>query len=325
MTAPAAWLQAVAECLYRAALLAYPRSFRHVYGRAMTQTFRARCRTALLSQGSAALLRVCAAELGDLIVSASREHGDELRRLVMSKRRSTTMATHGFARQSPPRLWGAGAATIAGGLVAVLASLNLYLLEDGNPLTQAAYRASPLLRFSYDGLYLSALVAGVTLCAIVGYTVAPDGTPVAGGLAVVTLLVALGGFGGLLARHPSTFLALLMAFAGLALLSALGGWAVAARARRGLERRPAAILGACVSASLTLLVNAVLLIAHTLALNPASHLLYLQGQIGGTRANALLVAMAVELLALGACALSVGLALRRILPARPNGGAGSSL
>lgn len=79
------------------------------------------------------------------------------------------MATYRQINHLSPRLWIALAATLFAGLIAILASLNLYLLEDDNPLTTAAYSASPLLRFSYDGAYLSALVAVVTICALVTY------------------------------------------------------------------------------------------------------------------------------------------------------------
>ena len=102
----------------------------------------------------------------------------------------------------PPRLWGALAATLIAFVVALVASINLYLLEDGNPLTSAAYSASPLLRFSYDGVYLSALVAGVAVCGILGYALAQRDAPVLIGLGVVGVLVVIGGFGGLLIRQP---------------------------------------------------------------------------------------------------------------------------
>src|SRR6266567_9569375 len=87
------------------------------------------------------------------------------------RRRNITMATYRHAQNFPPRLWVALVATVTAFVVSLLASLNLYLLEDNNPLTQAAYSASPVLRFSYDGVYLSALVAGVAICAIVGYII----------------------------------------------------------------------------------------------------------------------------------------------------------
>ncbi len=152
------------------------------------------------------------------------------------------MATYGrHAQNFPPRLWIALAATVIAFVVSLLASLNLYLLEDNNPLMQAAYSASPVLRFSYDGIYLSALVASVAVCAIVGYIIARTDVPMVIGLIFVALLVAFAGFGGLLIRHPTTFLVLFLVFVALALDSLLSGRAVAARSGNLLGQRPAAI------------------------------------------------------------------------------------
>ena len=210
----------------------------------------------------------------------------------------------------PPRLWGALVATLVAFAVALVVSLNLYFLEDGNPLTSAAYSASPLLRFSYDGVYLSALVAGVAVCGMLGYALARSDAPVLLGLGVVALLVILGGFGGLLVRQPVSFLVLVLAFVLLAVGSFLAGRALAARTRPALGARSAALLGACISTGLALLVNGVALVAHTLALNPVSHALYMQGQLGASHFNGLLIGMALEVLALCICLLSLALALR---------------
>jgi len=208
-------------------------------------------------------------------------------------------------------------ATVIAFVVSLLASLNIYLFEDANPLTRGAYGASPLLRFSYDGVYLSAL-AGIADCAVAVYTVARADAPVLRGLVAVTALVALGGFGGLLARHRATFLAL--TFAGLILVGVLVGRAVAVRAQPRLGQQPAAVLGACASTGVALLVNLVVLAPHTLALNPVSHPLYMQGRIAGTRLNSLLLGMLLELLTIVVCASSIGLALRRVSQSRRDGG-----
>lgn len=209
-------------------------------------------------------------------------------------------------------------ATVIAFVVSLLASLNIYLFEDANPLTRGAYGASPLLRFSYDGVYLSALAAAIAVCAVAVYTVARADAPVLRGLVAVTALVALGGFGGLLARHRATFLAL--TFAGLVLVGVLVGRAVAVRAQPRLGQQPAAVLGACASTGVALLVNLVVLAPHTLALNPVSHPLYMQGQIAGTRLNSLLLGMLLELLTIVVCASSIGLALRRVSQSRRDGG-----
>jgi len=309
MGAGSAWLLRLVERLYRAALLIYPGAFRRAYGRDMTQVFRDRCQTAARQAGIAGLLGVCWAELRDLALTAVREHVDEIRRPYRRVERSMTMSAGAPARPVPPRLRLTTAVTALAFVVALLASLNLYLLEDANPLTPAAYSASPLLRFSYDGVYLSALVAAVAACSIVGYSIAQDDATALLGLAVVALVVAFGGFGGLLFRHPTTFLALSLVFIGLLLCGLLVGRAIAVRARARLGRRSAAILGACASTGVALLVNLAVLVPHTIALNPVSHPLYMQGQIGGTHLNSLLLGMAIELLAVVVCTLSIGSAL----------------
>ncbi len=70
------------------------------------------------------------------------------------------------------------------------------------------------------------------------------------------------------------------------------------------------MVGACVSASIALLVNVMALVLHTLSLNPVSHPLFMQGQIGQTHFNSLVIAMGIELLAIIIFVLGVGFALR---------------
>jgi hypothetical protein len=209
-----------------------------------------------------------------------------------------------------PRLWIAVAITLLTCIVALLVSINLYLLEDGNPLTQAAYSASPLVRFSYDGVYLSALVACVAVCAIVGYTMSRSDISVVIGLILVSLLIIFGGFGGLLVRYPVTFLVFFLLFVGLSMMSLLVGRIVATRSGRYTGQRSAVILGACCGAFVVLLVNAVALVVHTLALNPVSHALFMQGQIGGTHFNSLVIGMVIEVVLMIMCALSIWFARR---------------
>jgi len=108
----------------------------------------------------------------------------------------------------------------------------------------------------------------------------------------------------------SAFLSLFLVFAGLALISLLPGRAVASWSRHFLNQRSAAMVGACVSAGIALLVNVVALVLHTLALNPVSHPLFMQGQIGQTHFNSLVIAMGIELLAVIIFVLGIGFALR---------------
>jgi len=220
------------------------------------------------------------------------------------------MASHRSAPTLSLRLWFTLAATVVAFVASLLASLNLYLLEDNNPLTQAVYSAAPVLRWSYDGVYVSALVATVAVCAIVAYALTQADVPVVISLIIIALLVALAGFGGLLVRQPTTFLLLFLVFAGLALVSLLPGRAVATWSRHFLSQRSAAMVGACVRVGIALLVNVVALVLHTLALNPVSHPLFMQGQIGQTHFNSLVIAMGIELLALVIFVLGIGFALQ---------------
>src|SRR6266699_510975 len=112
------------------------------------------------------------------------------------------MAAYGHTERFSPLVWAAMVATVLFFLASLGASLNLYLLEDGNALTQRAYEASALLRFSYDGAYLSALAAGVASCAILGFLMTRHGRVVLIGVGTAALLVALGGFAGGLVHYP---------------------------------------------------------------------------------------------------------------------------
>ena len=295
---------AFSEWLYNLLLHAYPAIFRRAYGTRMARVFHDNCRDTLQQRGWASLIPFWLRILSDLIINASLERWHVL------KEKTRIMATNRHTTNFPPRFWVALVATIIAFAISLLASLNLYLLEDTSQLTQAAYTASPLLRFSYDVIYLSALAAGVTICAILGYAIVQRTVLMVVGLIVVTLLVAFGGFGGLLVHHAATFLVFFIVFLALTLLSLLFGRAVATRAGRLLGQRPAMILGACVSTGSILLVNIVALVLHTLILNPVSHALYMQGQIGGTHLNFSLIIMGLALLTMMVCVVSLGHALR---------------
>ncbi|MDQ2714247.1 MAG: hypothetical protein M3Z08_05005 [Chloroflexota bacterium] len=293
--------------LFALFLRAYPASFRQAYGSRMVRVFRDSCRDALQRRGLAGLIWLWWSTFSDLLFSACLERWQVL------KKEARSMALNGRIQNFPPRLWVALAATVMAFAVSLVASLNLYLLEDASPLTQAAYSASPLLRFSYDAIYLTALAAGVAVCGILVYTLVQRQPLVLVSLSVVALLVAVGGFGGLLVRHPGTFLVFLTIFLVLTLISFLSGRAIANYAGRFFGQRPAAVLGACASVGSMLLVNVVALILHTLLLNPVSHALYMQGQIEGTHLNFSLLVMGLAFLTMIVCALSLRLALR--LPA----------
>lgn len=295
---------ALSTWLYRLFLHAYPAAFRRAYGSRMAAVFRDSCRDALQRHGPVSLAPLWLQTLADLLLTACVEQWSVLK----EKTRAMTLHTH--PQNFPLRLWMALAATLLAFAVSLVASINLYLLEDASPLTQAAYAASPLLRLSYDGIYLSALAAGVAVCAIVGYALVQRAVFMVISLIVVVLLVAFGGFGGLLVRNPTIFLVLFTVFLALTLISFLIGRAGATRAGRHFSQRSAAVLGACVSVGSVLLVNVAVLVLHTLILNPVSHALYMQGQIAGTHLNFSLIAMGLALLTMIACAVSLGYAFR---------------
>jgi len=272
--------------VYRLAMWAYPSAFRRRYGDEMWRVARDADAEARMA-GDVVVVALWLRIAADLAHNASAERISLMRPTVVLAAVMTGVA----------------------GVIAVLASLNLYLLEDGNPLTSAAYRASSLLGASYDVAYLSALVAGVGVCAIVVYAVVGPSRAATVSLGTLAVFVAFAGFGGLLVRAPLTFAALGFGFACLTLASFFVGRRVATRLRRRSGAR-AAVIGACVGCGGALLVNTVALTLHTLALNPISHPLYMQGQIPGTHLNALLIGLALALLTLALYALSLLAALR---------------
>jgi hypothetical protein len=202
-------------------------------------------------------------------------------------------------------------ATVLAGLVAVLASLSLYLLEDDNPLTTPAYAASTLLRYSYDVAYVSALVVGALLAALflTLFRLSPRSVLIA--TLLLALFVALAGFGGLLVRQPASFGALFAIYASLLVLSLLVGYGVVASRLEMGAANLSAIVGACVAVIMGILVNAAVVVIHTLALNPVSYTLFMQGQIGDTHLSALLIGMGLEALSLLVCLAVLLLTWRR--------------
>jgi len=206
------------------------------------------------------------------------------------------MALYRQSRHVSLRLWITIGTTFLACIVAVVVSINLYGIEDGSPLTRVAYSASSLLRFSYDGVYLSGLLAGVAACALIGYLLVRSEAPVVFSLIFIALLVAFGGFGGLIVRQPLTFLSLFAVYIVLALTCFFLGRTIASQKRANLDRRTRLFLGACISADIALLVNIITLTVHTLTLNPINHTLFMQGRIGTTPYNSLVIGLTLELL-----------------------------
>src|SRR5581483_5122575 len=109
---------------YRLALHAYPAAFRQRFGEEMWQVFRDAYEEAR-ARGPAAMALLWLRASADLLRSALPERIHAMRPAVVIAAVTTCITF----------------------VVALLASINLYLLEDSNPLTNAAYAASPLLRF----------------------------------------------------------------------------------------------------------------------------------------------------------------------------------
>ena len=149
--------RALAFCvwLYGLLLYAYPAPFRRTYGERLVRVFRDSCRATLSQSGVLSLLFLWGQTFVDLIWTACLERWQSF------KEKMCFMASSRHSQPLPARLWVALTTTLLAFGVDLVASLNLYLLEDASPLSQAAYSASPLLRFSYDAIYLSALASGV--------------------------------------------------------------------------------------------------------------------------------------------------------------------
>lgn len=126
----------------------YPASFRRTYGSRMIRVFRDSCRNALQKHGLAGFVILWLSTLTDLLFSACLERWQVL------KEKARSMIPDKQNQNFPLRLWIAIAATVLAFVVSLVASLNLYLLEDASPLTQAAYSASSLLRFDIDQLFV---------------------------------------------------------------------------------------------------------------------------------------------------------------------------
>lgn len=298
--------RALALCirLYGLFLYAYPTPFRRTYGERLSRVFRDSCRATLSQHGKLSLLPLWGQTFVDLVWTACGEHWQCFKENVGS------MTSSKPSRHIPARLWVALVATLLAFSVELIASLHLYLLEDASPLSQAASSASPLFRFSYDVIYFSALASGIAVCAVVGYVLVHRHRLVTVGCVLLTLLIAFGGFGGLLVHYPVSFLIFLLLLLLLTLSSFLLGQMAMARASRNLAPRPAAVLGACVSAGMVLLINLVALVLHTLILNPMSHALYMQGQITGTHLNFSLIVMVLAVVTGSGCMVCLRRAFR---------------
>ena len=153
------------------------------------------------------------------------------------------------------------AGVLAAALVAFLGGLDVYLYEDGSPLTHAAYRAAPFLDLSFSLIYVTALaigVASVVLIARLALAASGSAHPGAGDLAALPLIIfgAPLAFWGIALRQPGAFLALVLILAGgVALMLLVTRLAVARLLRMAVAHPTAATLGACVGLVTLLLVD----------------------------------------------------------------------
>ncbi len=122
------WTVRLSVQMYQRLLVAYPQSFRRVYGAPMLQVFRDCCREAASTGGIAGLLRYWLIAFGDLIVSALAER----------RREEVHMSRTAWIRL------GSLAAIIGGVIATVFAALGLtvaiaQLLDENSPLGLALF------------------------------------------------------------------------------------------------------------------------------------------------------------------------------------------
>jgi hypothetical protein len=222
------------------------------------------------------------------------------------------LASQAQAGRLPRRVWLTVAGTLAAALVAFLGGLDVYLYEDGSPLTHAAYRAAPFLSLSFSLIYVTALaigVAAVMLLARLALATAGSAHPGAGDLAALPL-VAFGAplaFWGIALRQPGAFLALVLMLAGgVGLMTLVTRFAVARLKRMAVVRPAAEVLGACAGLITLLLVDGGLVLAHLLVLRVASPDLYATTLLGGSSVSEL--AVACGLVALLTCVAGIQVA-----------------
>jgi hypothetical protein len=100
----------------------------------MIRVFHDNCRAILQQRGVASLIPLWLHTLFDLVVTACSE------RWHVFKEKGCAMATSRYPQHFSLRQRVALTATIIAFAISLVASLNLYLIEDTSPLTQAAYR-----------------------------------------------------------------------------------------------------------------------------------------------------------------------------------------
>ena len=188
------------------------------------------------------------------------------------------MTTLTHTRHAPRRLLPAAVALALAFVAAFVGSLDVYMIEDDNPLGRAAHASNLALSLTYEAVYVTALAALVVVgAAVLRLLLARLGQSEAVDLRlmvpVVAMLVALGAFWGLVYKHPLGFLMVVGSFALLIAGALFVGPKLARWLGRG-SKEHAIALGPAVGALLALGVNVASLIAHMLLLTSTSRALY---------------------------------------------------
>lgn len=198
--------------------------------------------------------------------------------------------------QLPRRVWLTVTGTLAAALVAFLGGLDVYLYEDGSPLTHAAYRSTPFLDLSFSLIYVTALAIGVAAAVLLArLTLVASGSAHSGAGDLVALPLIIFGaplaFWGIALRQPGAFLALALLLAGGAGVMLLVTRIAVTRLRRMAVAQPAAeVLGACAGLVTLLLVDGGLALSHLLMMRAVSPGLYATTLLGGSSVSELAVA-----------------------------------
>jgi hypothetical protein len=167
---------------------------------------------------------------------------------------------------------------------------------------------------SVNGPYIADLVAGVAVCALVAYTIAPANRLVTVGLGALALVVALVGAVGdpALFYFPAFALSFLL-FVVVALVSFLTGRAVAARMQPHVSPRAAALVSGCAGVGIVLLFNAVTLTAYVFVAGPPASVLSPLSRLTGRA----MLSLGGQLLTMLVCLGSIVVAMRASAPATP--------
>lgn len=304
---------------YALLLALYPRAFRERYGLELWQTARDLAEEYAAQEGIARAgfwLTI----YSDTLIAALAERGH-------------------IMRHSTWAAWSAFGMTLLAVIVSVGVSLDLYLFEDDTALVLFSHNflsndlVAQLLRYSYDTAYIAALAAGVVGVVAVASTFVPQRIAfwMTIGLAAI---VAVGGFGGLIARYPLNGVETVGGFAALIALCLITRWLVARAIGARWSAQVSAGVSACAGALVALIVETVALVTHTFMLHFVTTLsvsvlygphdtLITQGTIANGSAAEIInqtIGTSIQAVVVGVCVTLLVLALRqrRSAPSAPS-------